>query len=1122
MRKHFLILMLLTLLPLASWAQVTLDPVSATQTYDGTKHNLPTIASVGGAAVDPANIVDLKWYRVVGTTETPIEAEAGVFKYTNAGTYKCTFKLNGAPDVTYTANWVVNKFNLKIYADNFNVADNTLPSYAQYHQLTYGDEAPEYTYSIKANELPAAFNTDAKKTAEIAAIKATGTVGFNCSYQKGSPVIASPYYAITPIVTGEGRINSENYNFVPTAGQLVVVAKALTDDETKFAITATNREYNSHPQWGDVDIKDLAFTAAAQKNLVKDRDFTVAFYKDPACTATPFTGVAAKEAVCYTKAELQAVYSAVNAMSADDEIGADNAAAINTVKGSTWTATTKKSEVTNLTDYNTAVTAITTEVSTYVKTAAVVEVKGNNYEADTYYMKVTGTGNYGGDAIVVPFQITQKPLAITTLNNPATYNGENQTLTYSAATVAFEGLEADDIAAGLPKAAAFADGVTLKVKTAKPVKDVYVAGKVGTESDYEIIAYAEKTVGGEKVVDPTKIFKNYQVAYFNGGKLTINPAVLTFTLKDQTLPYGDASNILPGSTYKPVSTDAADYFTITGFVDHTGLDQIDGDNYPTLNVAATETSEGSKKYAITVDWSTMAFSHPRTVGTSTVYDAVPVTNYAINPLPAPGTSKVTATLTLTNGYISVRPVNKDIIYGAEQAELTVQVTASNAADKAKAEAVLAKAIVIAATATTTGAAYPNVGVYTMTLDFDKIKDDADYIALKNNYDISKFTGTYTIAKRDLTKITVADQTIPVSGSITNLDEDLVTFEADGYTLSDYDKAILKEEFVYAIKAGVDVSAATTTPVDDAIRIVAAAGFKNFNIPTGVTLDATHGEVAGKYVTGKLTVAAAAAAAIVLNPVDKATWDAVTGTDAQKETARKAFGYTPIKNNNGKLATVKFDNFVMQAEYWYTMVLPFNTTVAEISKELGYAVVNVLNKDNATDDVKFKLWMQEIPANEPFLVKVYKNIDLGDENMNGDNTDPITFTGKSIVFAETPSVKDAAGNQFIGTFMGYQIASDVDDEYYMSTSTASDNKWLGKWYQHGYTRPSGAYLKIVAGAGARIFIEEPDGSTTAIETINADGMAVPAEGWYTLNGVKLQAAPTQKGIYINNGKKIVVK
>jgi hypothetical protein len=31
-----------------------------------------------------------------------------------------------------------------------------------------------------------------------------------------------------------------------------------------------------------------------------------------------------------------------------------------------------------------------------------------------------------------------------------------------------------------------------------------------------------------------------------------------------------------------------------------------------------------------------------------------------------------------------------------------------------------------------------------------------------------------------------------------------------------------------------------------------------------------------------------------------------------------------------------------------------------------------------------------------------------------------------------------------------------------------------------------------------------------------------EGWYTVNGMKLNAAPTQKGTYIKDGKKVFVK
>ena len=57
------------------------------------------------------------------------------------------------------------------------------------------------------------------------------------------------------------------------------------------------------------------------------------------------------------------------------------------------------------------------------------------------------------------------------------------------------------------------------------------------------------------------------------------------------------------------------------------------------------------------------------------------------------------------------------------------------------------------------------------------------------------------------------------------------------------------------------------------------------------------------------------------------------------------------------------------------------------------------------------------------------------------------------------------------------------------------------------------------------MEEIDGTKTAIKAIDAETVSSNIDnrtGWYTIGGMKLQSAPTQKGIYINNGKKVVVK
>ena len=51
-----------------------------------------------------------------------------------------------------------------------------------------------------------------------------------------------------------------------------------------------------------------------------------------------------------------------------------------------------------------------------------------------------------------------------------------------------------------------------------------------------------------------------------------------------------------------------------------------------------------------------------------------------------------------------------------------------------------------------------------------------------------------------------------------------------------------------------------------------------------------------------------------------------------------------------------------------------------------------------------------------------------------------------------------------------------------------------------------------------------GETTAIGTLDTTTGEVlfDSEAWYTLDGVRLSGKPSTKGIYINNGKKIVIK
>ena len=225
-------------------------------------------------------------------------------------------------------------------------------------------------------------------------------------------------------------------------------------------------------------------------------------------------------------------------------------------------------------------------------------------------------------------------------------------------------------------------------------------------------------------------------------------------------------------------------------------------------------------------------------------------------------------------------------------------------------------------------------------------------------------------------------------------------------------------------------------------------------------------------------------------------------------------------------TITFANArTLKPKRWYAMCLPFETTVAKISQAFGYAIVDVL-PENATG-LNFKIAMGKIEAYRPFLVKIADAPGLeendGDVNMN-DGT-KVKFTGVTIAAYNADAnpyfVQEAGEHYFKGT-----MKWDTIGQTYWTTGDKMANDAFEFDGYAGTTKLKAlrAYIvgKTSTTSAPMITIEEADGSTTAINCINADGEAIETNGWYTINGIKLQGVPTEKGIYIHNGKKLVVK
>ena len=222
----------------------------------------------------------------------------------------------------------------------------------------------------------------------------------------------------------------------------------------------------------------------------------------------------------------------------------------------------------------------------------------------------------------------------------------------------------------------------------------------------------------------------------------------------------------------------------------------------------------------------------------------------------------------------------------------------------------------------------------------------------------------------------------------------------------------------------------------------------------------------------------------------------------------------IKAYDGENINVTLDRNITRTEAWFAMVLPFETTVTDLSTKYGYAVVNVLDESNTdASKVKFKLHMQTIAANQPFLIKIATA-----------KTTTMDFGLQDIVYDADPMSKDAAGNEFHGVFKETTLAASD----YLWTMVPAKNSFK-KLDANGTTlTPINAYLKTKENLDAfapTIFVEDFDfnSNTTAIKALNLENMkAYNVDGWYNLNGVKLQGVPTEKGVYINNGKKVVIK
>lgn len=226
---------------------------------------------------------------------------------------------------------------------------------------------------------------------------------------------------------------------------------------------------------------------------------------------------------------------------------------------------------------------------------------------------------------------------------------------------------------------------------------------------------------------------------------------------------------------------------------------------------------------------------------------------------------------------------------------------------------------------------------------------------------------------------------------------------------------------------------------------------------------------------------------------------------------------------GNQYNVTLNNRSFGANKWYALVLPFSVSQKQMKEVFGNEV-KVLHYNNVTGSTLnlFEHYYKMIVGGTPVLVKPSQNV-----------TNPVfnnvTLTSKAVVDIESSGFK-CTGSWDNVDFPKYSYFINAkDSKFYLYDPTkvaASKIPHAGAfrtWIESTSDKPS-----VAAKLTMRINGVEDENETTAIWNAiigNDDNAEVASKGIYSLSGQKMNATDTRslpKGIYIVNGKKVIVK
>ena len=230
--------------------------------------------------------------------------------------------------------------------------------------------------------------------------------------------------------------------------------------------------------------------------------------------------------------------------------------------------------------------------------------------------------------------------------------------------------------------------------------------------------------------------------------------------------------------------------------------------------------------------------------------------------------------------------------------------------------------------------------------------------------------------------------------------------------------------------------------------------------------------------------------------------------------------TTISDAHGYVADVTLQGRTLYKDgSWNTLCLPFSISDCT-GTPLEGATVKTLASTSFSDGtltMNFSESVSEIEAGKPYIVKWAKpdgyTVDGG-----YDISEPM-FNGVTI--SDAPANVSTDYVDFVGTYSPVNIYTDKKTNLYLG----ADNKLYYPTATDFTVNACRGYFQLKLGDNeVKAFnINFGDGEATGIISVHDSGFTVNgSDAWYTIDGRKLDGKPTRAGVYINKGKKVVIK